>query len=340
MILRRAVRGAAGILAPLLVRVLGRLKPQRWCPPSLSLRLFRLASEPSTAITAADLRSHLPSSGWTTRADLVYAPGTGRAGTFDLVLPRGPGPHPLVAWVHGGSWHFGDKSNVLPYLELLATRGYAGAAVNFPRAPGARYPAAPHAVNEAVRHLLGNAASYGLDPTRVVLAGDSAGAQVAAELAVLSTNPDFAARSGLTPALLPDQLRGTLLFCGVFDPAGLGDSSRMFKAVLESAMWSVAGSRHWKATEACELMSPVRHATVDFPPTFLAAGNADPLTRSQTLPMAARLRELGVTLHEYLPGDDTNPLYHEFQFWLGTPEGVEAFARAVGFLGEVTVDAQ
>jgi len=333
---RRAARHAPGILATLLVRVLARLKPQRWCPPSLSLRLFRLSSEPGSAITAADVRRHLPAGGWTTRTDLAYSPAAGRDGTFDLVLPDGPGPHPLVVWVHGGGWHFGSKADPLPYVERLATRGYAGATINFPRAPGAQYPAAPQAVNEAVGHLLANAASYGLDPTRVVLAGDSAGAQVAAELAVLTTSPGFAARAGRTSALAPEHLRGALLFCGIFDPARLDDSNRMFEAVLESAMWSLTGSRDWKATEACDLMSVVRHLTPAFPPTFLAAGNADPLTRRQCPPMAARLREAGVRLHEYLPGDEANPLHHEFQFWLDSPEAEEAFERAVKFLDEVT----
>ncbi len=331
---RRATRHATAALATLVVRVLARLRPQHWCPPGITLRLFRLSSEPGTAIVAADVRRHRPATGWTTRTDLVHSPGSGRDGTFDLVLPDGPGPHPLVVWVHGGGWHFGDKSDVTPYLEHLAVRGYAGAAVNFPRAPGARYPAAPRAVNAAVGHLIAHAASYGLDPGRVVLAGDSAGAQVAAELAVLTSSPAYAARTTLTPTLAPEQLRGALCFCGIFDPERLDDSSRIFAAALESAMWSVTGRRDWRSTEACDLMSVVRHVTADFPPTFLAAGNADPLTRRQSPPMADRLRTLGVPVHEHLPGDA--PLHHEFQFRLGTAAGAEALERAVGFLDEVT----
>ncbi|RNL64322.1 alpha/beta hydrolase [Nocardioides marmoriginsengisoli] len=334
-LVRRSLRLALAILGAVLVRVLARLSPQRWCPPAISLRLFRLTSEPASTITAADLRSRLPEGGRRTRTDLEYAPGSGRHGRFDLVLPDGPGPHPLVVWLHGGGWHFGDKADVLPYLEHLATRGFAGAAVNYPLAPESRYPAAPRQVNEAVRHLLAHADEYGIDPSRVVLAGDSAGAQVAAELAVLTTSPGYAARTDLAPALAPEQLRGALLFCGIFDPTGLDDSSRMFEAVLESAMWSLTGTRRWKDSEVCERMSVRTHATAAFPPTFLSAGNQDPLTRRQTPPMALRLGELGVALDEYYPGDEAAPINHEFQFWLGTPEGAEAFERAVAFLERV-----
>jgi acetyl esterase/lipase len=313
------VRLATAVIASFLVRLLVRLEPQRWCPPAISLRLFRLSSGPGTAIVTADLRKHLPPGGRSVRTDLAYADG-GLEGRFDLVLPDGPGPHPLVVWFHGGGWYFGDKGDVLPYLELLATRGYAGAAVNYPLAPGSAYPAAPTHGALALSHLVGNAAAYGLDPTRVVLAGDSAGAQVAAELAALD----------------PGAVRGALFFCGIFDPAGLGDSNRMFGAALESAMWSLARTKDWQHSGTCRAMSVVDNVTADFPPTFLGAGNQDPLTRRQTPRMAARLRELGVALDEYYPGTEAAPMYHQFQFWLGTPEGAEALERVVAFLDRVT----
>lgn len=330
----RALRLVTVVVATLAVRVLARLRPQRWCPPAVTLRLFRLSSETGTATVADDVRRHVPEDGRSVRPDLSYAPG--RDGALDLVVPDGPGPHPLVVWVHGGGWHFGSKSDALPYLELLATRRYAGAAVNFPRAPGAAYPAAPRAVNAAVAHLLANAAAYRLDPDRIVLAGDSAGAQVAAEVAVLTTNPGYAARTTLEPALDPGRLRGTLLFCGIFDPAALDDSDRIFEAALESAMWSLTRSRSWKDSEACDLMSVLRHATADFPPTFLAAGNADPLTRRQAAPFGARLRDLGVPLTQVDVGTEADPVHHEFQFRLDTPVAAETFERAVRFLDEVT----
>ncbi|MFL6156154.1 MAG: alpha/beta hydrolase [Marmoricola sp.] len=333
---RRAADLTIAVFGLFLVRVLARFHPQRWCPPAITLRLFRLTSEPASAVIAADVRQHQPPRSWTTRTDLVYAPGTGRDGRFDLVVPDGPGPHPLVVWVHGGGWHFGDKGDVLPYLELLADQGFAGVGVNYPLAPSSRYPAAPRHVNEALRHLVEHAAEYDLDPSRIVLAGDSAGAQVASEVAVLTTSEAYAARSTLSPALGAEQLRGALLFCGIFDPPGVVLSDRMFGAVLESAMWSLSGHRTWAATEVCDLMNVAHRATADFPPTMLAAGMQDPLTPGQTPVMAARLTELGVPLDTYLPGDEGNPINHEFQFRLGTPEGAEALRRAVDFLRKVT----
>lgn len=335
MNIRRPVSFAVSVVAHFSVRVLSRLKPQRWLTPSISLRFFRLSSRAGFELTTANVRRHQPEPTWTTRSDLVYTPG-GRDGLFDLVLPDGPGPHPWLLWAHGGGWHFGSKEYPLPYVELLASRGIAGVVVNYPLAPASAYPAAPRAVNAALTHVLEHAAEYGLDPDRVVLAGDSAGAQVAAQVAALTTNPAYAAETGLRPALTPAQLRGTLLFCGIYDAVGLDDSDRFFEAALESAMWSLARTRRWQASETCLQMSVRNHVNAGFPPTFLAAGNADPLTRRQTPPMAARLRELGVEVDEYFPGTPENPVNHEFQYWLATTEGAEAFDRAVAFLEKVT----
>lgn len=333
---RRATQLSVAAICTFLVRVLARLKPQRWCPPGLTLRLFRASSEPGSVVIAADLRERLPAATWVTRTDLEYAPGTGADGRFDLVVPDSSGPHPVVVWLHGGGWHFGGKADSLPYVEHLASHGFAGAVVNYPRAPRAKYPDAPRAVNAAIRHLLAHAREYDLDPTRVVLAGDSAGAQVAGELANLTSNPQYAAASPFTPALGLDQLRGALLFCGIYDPTAQEDSDRMFEAVLESAMWSLTRSRSWKTTDACRSMSVLDHATGDFPPTFLSAGSNDPLTRGQSIPMAARLRELGVQVEEYIPGDEMDPAHHQFQFLLGTEHGRQALERAVAFLRRVT----
>jgi acetyl esterase/lipase len=168
-----------------------------------------------------------------------------------------------------------------------------------------------------VQHLVAQAGEYGVDPDRVVLAGDSAGAHIAGELANRA----------------PGRYRGVLLFCGTYDPTRVDDTDRIFAAALETVMWSVTRSRRWRDTAACSSMTVLDRVTADFPATFISAGDLDPLTRNQTVPMVARLTELGVPLEVYTPEE---PSYHEFQFQLGTPAATEAFERAVTFLERIT----
>lgn len=330
----------------LLILVLGsaglalftRVRPYRWVPPGISLRVLRRYFEPGSAVIAEAIRAEVPPGGRTVLADRSYDPAAGRDGLFDLVLPEhtdGIAP-PVVVWVHGGGWYYGSKADAVPYLELLARHGFAGAALNVPRLPEHRHPAAPRAVAGALAHLVEHAADYGIDAGRVVLAGDSAGAQVAASVALACVAPGYAARLGIEPPLPAGALRGTALFCGTFDAAALLDAGRAFTAILASAMWAQAGSRDWVGSETADLITVRPHLTADFPPTFLRAGSADPLTAGGTLPLAAELERLGVRVDCAVLGDEAEPGAHNLQFRLGTPHGRQIAADLIGFLNSVT----
>lgn len=338
-LLRRLVRIATVVVGSVGIAVFGRVRPHRWLPPAISLRLLRLYFERGSAAVATTMRTSVPDDGRQVRRDLVYDADTGRDGLLDLVVPdpaaHGDRPPPLIVWMHGGGWYYGKKSDPLPYLELLATRGFAGASINYPRIPEQRHPAAPNAVHRALRHLVENAAEYGVDPTRIVLAGDSAGAQVAASAALAWTNPSYAARTGIEPAGDPAALRGTALFCGTFEAEALLHAGRMFTAILATSMWAQAGSKDWVGTEAARQITIRTHLTPDFPPTFLRSGNADPLTAGGTVPMAATMTELGLDLDSEVVGTDADPAAHQVQFHLRTEHGRVILEDLVDFLTRV-----
>jgi len=66
-------------------------------------------------------------------------------------------------------------------------------------------------VNMALDHLVRNATDLHIDPEAIVLAGDSAGAQIAAQLAIITTDVAYARRIGIVPSLPPEHLRAMLL---------------------------------------------------------------------------------------------------------------------------------
>ncbi len=80
-------------------------------------------------------------------------------------------------------------------------------------------------------------------------------------------------------------------------------------------------------------MSPYYHVTKDFPATFISGGNGDPLTNTQSIPLASKLTSLGVPVTQlFYPANDTPSLPHEYQFNLDTTNGKQAFSRTVDFL--------
>lgn len=79
---------------------------------------------------------------------------------------------------------------------MIADHGFADVGVRYPLAPERRYPTSIRQVMAALGHLQGHAARLHIDPSRIVLVGDSAGAQISAQVAALTTNPDFAVELG------------------------------------------------------------------------------------------------------------------------------------------------
>jgi acetyl esterase/lipase len=94
-----------------------------------------------------------------------------------------PKPLPIIVTIYGGSWHRGKKSDLQELDYHLAARGYAAAAISYRFAPAHPFPAATDDVNAAIDYLKANSVRLGLDSTRIVLIGRSAGGQLALQSA-------------------------------------------------------------------------------------------------------------------------------------------------------------
>ena len=279
------------------------------------------------------LRKHLPA-GVTERAALRYD-ATDPDALLDVYYPPNvQGGHErltTVVWVHGGGFVSGRRQDVAHYLKILAARGFVVANVDYSIAPGATWPTPARQVNAALSYLQAHADALNIDADRIVLAGDSAGAQIAAELANAITSPDHARRIGITPALAPRQLAGTLLFCGPYD-AGLVQWDSPFAGFMRTVLWSYMGRKDFLDDPRLDTFSVARHVTPAFPPAFISAGNADPL-EPHSHAMAAALQKQGVRVDAlFFPKDHAPPLPHEYQFNLDSEAGRQAMERSVAFL--------
>ncbi len=96
---------------------------------------------------------------------------------------------PLVITIHGGSWSSGSQKELPQLNYYLAARGYAVAAVGYRLAPANPFPAATQDVNVAIDYLKSHAKSLGIDSSRIVLVGRSAGGQLALQSAYTKNDP-------------------------------------------------------------------------------------------------------------------------------------------------------
>jgi acetyl esterase/lipase len=307
--------------------------------PWPSALIIRSVFEKGGAETVAEMNRHQSTVPLAEHLGVQYSDGSaGGNTTLDAFSPAsGTGALPVVVWVHGGAWISGNKSDVDPYLRILAAHGYATVALNYTIAPEAVYPTAVRQLNEALGYLVSHAADFRIDPDRIVLAGDSAGAQLASELATLTTNSDYAHLLGITPALTPSQLVGTVLNCGVYDLSSMADLSGIAAWGFQIALWAYTGTQNWSASYQGTTMSTINFVTKHFPPTYISGGNGDGLTWIESVPMSSRLKELGVPVTSVFYTADHEPaLPHEYQFHLDGAEARSALQKTLDFLADVT----
>jgi acetyl esterase len=156
------------------------------------------------------------------------------------------GPLPLVLWVHGGGFVGGAKDELAGYFKLVAGSGYVVAGPRYSLGPEHRYPTPPGQMMHALEYLQANAERLRIDPDRIALAGDSAGAHIAAQVGAHVTTPGYADAVGLTPTITPAQLRGLVLACGPYD-LGLARETRSpaGRRFIQIVLWAHSGKRHF-----------------------------------------------------------------------------------------------
>jgi acetyl esterase/lipase len=306
--------------------------------PGPGARVIRELFDRDAARTAAEAESLRPS-------DVVVVEGVqyrkGDEGALlDVHRPAtAEGPLPTIVWVHGGGFVSGSRQDVSVFCSLLAQRGFAVVSLDYRLAPRAAYPAPVVDVTAALAHLVANAEQLGIDPHRLVLAGDSAGAQVASQIATIVTSPEYAALVGVAPVIAPGSLRAVVLFCGFYDLAEFAERGRV--APIRFLRWGVGTILHAytgvrsPSREQLDLMSAAVHATAAFPPTFVSGGDDDPLTDVHSRTFAAHLAGLGVPVTTLFFPEGTG-LGHEYQRDLSREEARRALDEVAAFVAART----
>ena len=324
--MKRVLLWTLGLLAVLAVALFLAFRLSPWP----TVMVIQYAFGKGDAASEARLAKHVPP-GIVTRTDIPYGPGPTEI--FDLNLPSGATePLPVIVWVHGGAWIAGSKAGVANYLKVLAGHGYATIGMEYSTGYGTTYPTPVRQVNAALGHIAANAAELGIDPNRIILAGDSAGAQLAAQAANIITDPAYAAQVGIAPLLPPGQLRGVVLVSGAYDMQAATVPGGDMAWFVNTVLWAYSGVKDFVEDEQFTLASVAHYVTASFPPAYITSGNGDPLA-PQAERLAASLTGMGVPVSSlFFPADHAPALPHEYQFNLDTPEGRQSLDQMLAFL--------
>ena len=222
---------------------------------------------------------------------IPYGPDA-RWNTLDVYRPRGKaGKLPVIVNIHGGGYVYGSTKQYQFYCMGLAQRGFAVVSFNYHLAPKYKFPTPVRDTNLVMEWICRKAEIYGFDTDNVVIVGDSAGAQLASQYAVICTDPDYAKIMEITPPEFT--LRAVGLNCGEIP----GNKLMIDYFTKEP---SVYGKK----------LDVLSHVTEKFPPAYLLSAKGDFLVE-QCRPMAELLRSKGVPCEYRIYGDEkTGHVFH------------------------------
>ncbi|MGV9308752.1 MULTISPECIES: alpha/beta hydrolase [unclassified Nonomuraea] len=218
----------------------------------------------------------------------IEVPGTTRETVENLTIFRpadATGPLPVILYIHGAGWVFGnDHTHGRLARELARGTGAAVVFVNYSLSPEARYPVANQQNRAALHWVLTHGATFGLDAARIAVAGDSVGGNMAAALTLTAR----------------EHLKAQVLFYPVTDAGFDTGSYRQFATgyfLRRDAMqwfWDQYTTSDEQRAEITA--SPLRATTEDLaglPPALVITAEADVL-RDEGEAYADKLRQAGV----------------------------------------------
>ena len=252
------------------------------------MRSFAILAAPLLLCTLAAcspvrlLNAVVPDEGYTLRSDLAY--GQRERQKLDIYVPDGlEAPAPVVVFFYGGSWQRGDRQSYRFIGEALSRAGIVTVIPDYRTYPEVRFPEFVHDGAAAVAWTRAQIAEHGGNPDHIVLMGHSAGAHIAALLAL---DEDYLAAVDMRPS----DLAGLVGVAGpyAFDPLAYRSTRPIFAHLTDT-----------------DQALPVTFANQTAPPTLLLHGNNDrtvlPLNSER---LATRLRTAGADV-TYLPLADT-----------------------------------
>jgi acetyl esterase/lipase len=236
------------------------------------------ACSPLTAFNAL-----APADGGSALAQSGIAYGSLPRQKLDVYTPVGvSGPRPVVVVFYGGSWNSGRRQDYAFLGKALSSRGFVVVIADYRLVPEIRFPAFLEDAALAVTWVHDHARSFGADPARLFLFGHSAGAYIAAMVAL---DGKYLKAAGASPAII----KGVAALSGPYDFLPLDvDSTR---------------AAFGQAPDLGQTQ-PINFISSAAPPMFLATGDEDITVRPRnTKVLAEKLSRSGVPVEMHIyPG--------------------------------------
>lgn len=265
--------------------------------------------------------------GMTCCCNMTYG-AYGKWSLLDVYYPTGTKEAlPTIVSIHGGGYVYGTKEIYRRYGMDMARRGFAFVNFNYRLAPHWRFPAPLEDTNAVMQWVIANAQRYHLDPNRILLVGDSAGAQLASQYAAIATNPEYAA---LFDFKVPEiKIRALGLNCGLYDMEKRAAFPRKGLQLDYLGKELAADDPRFRVLDAIG---------AGYPPAYITTACHDFL-REAAGPMCVHLTAKGINARCKCYGAEDKPqIGHVFHVNIPLPEATQCNDDAADFFREVLIE--
>jgi acetyl esterase/lipase len=217
---------------------------------------------------------------------------------------------PVVIAVHGGGWRSGSPDTYKRWGTYLAETGFAVFAIEYRLSkPGQKtYPAAVYDVRAAVQFVRAQASSLAIDPDRIGLMGDGAGAHLAALVTLANAEPAFSTQYKSDPnANTPATVKAAAVFYGIYNLTAQWEHDQVAQP-LDQVTGQFLGATPMANRQLYFEASPTSYATVDRnkPEFLIIYGTSDEVVdaNTQSLGFQTALRQAQFFAHKVeIPSD-------------------------------------
>jgi acetyl esterase/lipase len=244
-------------------------------PKRINFPLLLALVAPLVLARAADQGT--PSATWAARAvsqyivhpDITYLTANNYDLKLDLYIRKdATAPQPTLIYIHGGGWILSSKGGAVPLLIPWLEMGWNVVNVEYRLAKVSLAPAAVEDCLCALRWVAAHAQNYRIDPSRLVIAGESAGGHLALTTGMI---PESAGLDRQCPGVPLPKVGAIVDFYGITDVVDLLREPN-YKYYAEQWLGSVLNRE-----EIARRVSPLTYVRPGLPPIISIQGDADPL---------------------------------------------------------------
>lgn len=281
-------------------------------------------------------------------ADVRY--GHGKQRVLDVWHPPPSGSRrlrPAVLYLHGGGFRMLSKRSHWIFGASYAERGYVVFNANYRLSPEHRFPAALEDALAAYRWVVANARDHGADPQQLIVAGESAGANLALGVTIAATfaRPELDAQRVFAEGVVP---RAVVAACGLLQVSDMArfpirhDSPAWIRARMEMVERAYLGPEELRRelgdlsfADPLVFLESEAEPTRSFPPVFAPVGSRDPI-RDDSRRLATALTRRGVRCDAPVYQGEHHA-FHAFRF---RPQARRAWQDTFTFLDDVLASSQ